>query len=271
MADQWTWEAGGPSGGFGGFGEPGGMMVNPTTGQKLPYDAYQSLMKSQQEQAKIAAMAAQGLNPDGSPIKPVYNSQLKADGTMKDVYKYEAQKLDPSNIDSYNAYKTQAMSTGLSPWAQMQKQLLDSQQQDATSKAAAQSMQAMGQARSGMAMRGGLSAGARERMAISGQRDLMGANQGINRTASQNLLNLGAQDAQQKQSMLGTLMNTDVQTGQFNTTNANAGTQLNLGNALKEQGNQNMYNMETYKEQMDKWAANKQADATAASGGGGGK
>lgn len=271
MADQWTWQQGGPSAGNGimGLGQPGGLMVNSGTGQQLPYDAYQSLMKQQQEQQRVAALAAQGLNADGSPMKPAYNSQLNPDGTMKDVYKYTAGNVDPTKIDSYNAYKSQAMATGLSPWALMQKQLLDSQQQDATQKASAQSMQAGAQARSGLAMRGGLSSGTRERLAVSGQRDLMGANQGIARTGAQNLLSLGAQDAQMKQSMLGTLMGTDTQIGEFNTGQSNQGSQYNINNALQQQQGQNAWNMDTYKEQMDKWAANKQADATASSGGGG--
>lgn len=272
MADQWTWQQGSPSdGGIASYGQPSGFMVNPATGQKLPYDAYTALMKTQAEQQRVAGLAAQGLNPDGSPMKPAYNSQLNADGTMKDVYTYKPATLDASTLDSYKQFKDQATATGLSPWATMQKQLLDKQTQDQKQTAGAQSMQAGAQARSGLAMRGGLSDATRERLATSGQRDLMSTNQNINRTSSTNLLNLGAQDAQMKQQMLGTLLNTDVGIDEYNIGNTNTGSQYNIKNELQQQDAANSWNMDTYKEQMDKWAANKQADATAASGGGGGK
>lgn len=246
-----------------------GQYIDPVSGPTGQYDAvarskYLEIQKAQQ-------MAAQGLNPDGSPVKPGYNSQLdKNTGLLKDPYQLKAPVIDYNNVDSYNMYKKASMDTGLSPWAKMQQELLQNQQNQDLSNMAGKSAQAGAQARSGLAMRGGLSNAQRTQIATGGARDLMMGNQGIYQQGAQNLLNIGAQDAQNKQSMLSQVMGIDTGTSKANTLNAADTQKYNIGNALNEQQNQNTWNMDTYKEQMQKWAAGKQADATAASGGGGG-
>jgi hypothetical protein len=222
--------------------------------------------------AKIAALnlEKQGQNPDGSPMRPDFNTTLDADGNLQDKYKAQFQTLDPNSLQGYNLIKNMATQAGPTQYAQEQQKQANFLAQNQGDAAARQAASAQAQARSGLAMRGGASAGARERLALGGQRDLLGAKQGVARDLTGNMLNIGAQDAQTKQGMLNQFANAETGIAQGNLGIQNQQTQYNLGNLLSGTNMQNQFNMDAYKTENDKWAAGQQAAATRNSGGGGG-
>lgn len=235
--------------------------------QKLQYE--REKMRMEQERAK--QMAAQGLNPDGSPIRPEWQSLLDPEGKLKSQYQLSVEKLDPTQMQGYQKYKTEAMRTGPSAWANMQ---LQGQAQAAQAQRAAAAQQAMtgsNQAMSQLAMRGGLGAGARTSLAKQSARDLMAARQGVSRQEGINRLNLLSSDEQNRIQQLGNLASSETDIGKYNTTLAAQEKEKNLSNLLREVEGKRGFDMGTYQEQMKKWAAGKQADATSNSGGGGGK
>lgn len=95
-----------------------------------------------------------------------------------------------------------------------------------------------------LAMTGGLSSGARERAVEGGQKDLLSMVQGVNNQENLNNLQINENDQQNKLQTLGSVANTEV--GQNSAMNA--------------------YNQQMYQQQMQAWAANQQAAATAGAG-----
>lgn len=143
------------------------------------------------------------------------------------------------NQDALNALKARAMATGNSPWLdmQLQKQKLD--QTNAADNAATQSLQSAAIARNQLAMKGGLSGGARERIAMGSGRDINASRQGISRAGAMDRLNLGVADDQQKMQMLSQIPGMDlafanqgIDLNKFNTNAALDASKFNVGNQL---------------------------------------
>ena len=170
-------------------------------------------------------------------------------------------KSDPYAGDAQKALKEQAFSQGQSPWAKMQMDKQRQEQMSGMDVAAKQGVGAMAQGQSQLAMSGGLSTGARERMARSGSRDLMMAKQGIGRQGISERLNIGSQDIDRKQSMLSDFANAE-----------NAAQQQNIGRLTTDVGSLNDYQAKRYGKQMEAWGTKQSADAqraAAAKSGGG--
>lgn len=212
-----------------------------------------------------------GINPDGSPMRPDQDTTLDANGNLQDKYKAKFDQLDPNSLQGYNLIKNMATQAGPTQYAQEQQKQAQFLAQNQGDAAARQSASSQAQARSGLAMRGGASTGARERLALGGQRDLLGAKQGVNRDLTGNMLNIGAQDANLKQAMLGQFANAETGMAQGNLGIRNKQTEYNMGNLLSGVQNKNQFSMDAYKAELDKWGAGQQAAATRSSGGGGGK
>lgn len=241
------------------------------------------------------------------PERASMTSTLGADNQLSDAYKLKGEKIQgvDSNIGALQgkldniqlnkqgleAVRSKALSQGPSTWAQMAegKQRQEELQQRGQTATQAGSNQA--QARSNLAMRGGLSGGARERLASSGAKDLMNAQQGIGAQGQQARANIGLQDEQQKQSMLMQLPGMEVQALQpelqktsawqqmaqgeqgleanRRSQEANFSQQANLQNMQNTMGAINAKNqdaMNQYNEGMKSWAAENQARATERSG-----
>lgn len=254
----------------------GGFMTNSETGERLPYQLYyqqeQQRQKAAAEAQRIADLRAQGLNPDGSPIRPEYQSLLDpTTGLMKDQYQLKVEALDPTKWEGYQKYKTQALSDGPSTWAQMMLQKQGLEEAQRKSGAAAQAMSGMASARSALGMRGGLSRGARERIALQGSRNLLAGRQNVAREGSLERFGINTQDQQNRLGMLSNLMGSETDLGKYNKTLEGKQSEFNILRALEEKRAKDTQDLTVYQEQMKKWAAGKQADATAQSGGGGGK
>lgn len=148
----------------------------------------------------------------------------------------------------YNAIKGNATSPGASPWASMATNRQNLAAQDQQEHGAVQVAGQTAKANDDLAARGGLSSGARERVAQSGATNAMDMSQGVNRQKNLNNMDIGLEDQKMKMGQQNTLAGLDQ----------------------ADMAGKNAYNENQYNQQMAAWGAGKQADATAASGKGGG-
>lgn len=171
-------------------------------------------------------------------------------------------KFDPYQGEAVGKLREQAFAEGDSPWAQLQQQKLQLEQSGLMDDASKQQMQAAAQNQAQLAMSGGLSGGARERMARMGARDLMMARQGVSRMGAQGRMGIQESDLARKQGLLSDFANSEQKAQE-----------MNLGSLKEDVNRKAIFEGERYKSQMSAWAAKQSADAqrAAASKSGGGK
>lgn len=211
-----------------------------------------------------------GFNADGSPIRPEYSSLLDPKtGLMQTQYQMSTGELDPTKMEGYQAYKNNALRKGPSDWAKLMLQQQEQRRVGGMEKAAAQASSSGANARASLSMRGGMSSGARERIAKSGARDLLAARQGVGRDT--NIANIGiqTQDEQDRQGFLKGLPGMEADIEKFNIGNRNKTNEFNIMRALEEKRAKDAQDLTVYQEQLKKWGAERQAQATESSGGGG--
>lgn len=200
-------------------------------------------------------LAGGGAQPDSSGIdlsgQPNYAASY--DPSMAQLPGYEQHVAQ--NSAGYNKFKNNAMSETPSPWAGLAGQTNQQNATNAMDKGAGTVAGAAAGAMDRLAAGGGLSSGARERVAESGAKNLVDMNQGIAQNMNTNAANIGLQDAQMKQQELSQLPGME-----FNMNNAWQGIRGgDQNNALTENQNKNAFN-------LTKYAAGQQAQATANSG-----
>jgi len=146
--------------------------------------------------------------------------------------------------DSYGALKDKAMTVGDTPWAQMmrEKVALDKAQQMGS--AVTQGQGQVSGARNRLAMTGGLTRGASERLESGGIGNLMRARQEVGRGANLNNLNISLQDEENKNQMLGQIGGVEqkIQGG-------------NVGNLMRDIASENEMSRSNYAEDMGAWGA----------------
>lgn len=146
--------------------------------------------------------------------------------------------------DTYRKMKSRFDSSGNSPWANIatsrQNDMAEQQKQELAHRTQGQVAGSLDK----LSAVGGLSSGARERTVQGGQKDYMSGVQNINNALGTNLLNISMQDAQGKDAIGKGLMAAEM------------GDLSGLNN----------YNQSKYQADMQAWAANQQANATANSG-----
>ena len=183
------------------------------------------------------------------------NGQLTG-GAYLDPNKYQG------NTGALNTLNAKATQEGASPWLQLQLQKQNMDQMNQMAQAAKQSAGATAAARSNLAMRGGLSGGAAERLARGGSQDLNAQRQNIMNQGAQNRINLGIQDESNKNQLLGQAVSANQAQ---NAQNIGIG-QFNAQNTLAENNANNAFNMSKYQEQMKAYGAGKSANAIANGG-----
>lgn len=247
--------------------------VNAASGQRLNESEYSR--QAQEASANAAAesnhvrMSAQGLNDDGSPIRQAYDSLVDpATGKLKSGYELQTNALDPSKWDGYSKYKQEALRSGPSAWAQLQTQTNNAAAMNNKESAARQAASGMTMGNSAMAMKGGLSQGSRALAARGSARDLMMSRQQASRAGDTANMQTATTDEGNRINQLAALSTSEQNIGQFNTTLDAKTKEYNIGNMVNDHTGKNAYADMTYQEQMKKWAANRQADATQNSGGG---
>lgn len=165
-------------------------------------------------------------------------------GAYDGMQQYPGYGAGGAGSQAYESLIGQATNPGDSPWALKSKNALDLGTKDALDKARATTAGTTAQAMDGLASRGGLSTGARERIQEGGQKSFLDMSQNLNKSNDLNFANMQVQDAGQKNNMLS------------------AATTAELAKAR----DMNDYNMRKYEADMGAWAADKTATATANSG-----
>lgn len=254
----------------GGLITPWGLLGGITYGDKslagLAGDMIFGTPDQEYDQSRMDDLMAQ---------RPEYGSIMGSDGTIQDKYKLNAQpyidqikgvQYDSSGID---AIKARALATGDSPWAALQRQQNEMARQDNMGRVGTQANSALAQARSGLAMRGGLSGGAGASLARQNMRDAMAARQGINRQDMQNQLAVGIKDQEMKDNFLSQLPG--AQNAAFNAKLGQAQTaaqmglgadQFNLQNSLSEISNKRQWDLDKWMKEMEVEANERTAVAT---------
>lgn len=162
------------------------------------------------------------------------------------------------NLKGLDALRDRALGTGSSPWASMMTRKQFDEESDARERGKQEARSSANQAMTDLAMRGGLSSGARERATQNAAKNLLSMSQDVGRQGNINRLNIGVQDEQQKMGALSQLPGQELameqQWGQA--------AQTDQQRLLEENRQRNSYNQNTYQQQMQAWAAERQAQAT---------
>jgi len=197
-------------------------------------DAFNKLQSEQRAGVRLSRQTGQ--EKKAGVVAPSFEG-------MRDVNTGELLKdytFDPYSGEAVQALKGEAFGTSKeSPWLKLQRE----REMQGMDSAAKQSLQGMSQAQAGLAMTGGLSSGARERMARGGAKDLMLAKQGITREGTQ--ARLGRQGE-----LLGSFADLEKQA------------QLqNIQTRQADLGATAMFDSNRYNQQMSAWGAKQTADA----------
>lgn len=168
----------------------------------------------------------------------------------------------PTDMTGINAYRSQALRSGPSTWASLQKTSnaaqLANQKEKAVQSGAAQTAGADAQ----LASNGGLSSGARERVAEGGAKNAMDVSQNLQREANINDLQTGINDETNRIQQLGALPGLENQATQPLFQKAQILTNANA----QENEAANQYNQSLYQTNMAGYGANQSANATASAG-----
>jgi hypothetical protein len=169
-------------------------------------------------------------------------------------------KTDPYAGEALQALKGQAFAQGDSPWAKMQLDKQAMEQSGAADSAAQAQAQGLAQAQGNLMRQGGLSSGARTRMAMQGARDLAMAQQGVAGQGMKARLGIQEQDLNRKQDLLGKFGDAEA-----------AATQQNIGLATGDIKAGTAFDMDRYGKQMEAYGAEKTAEGQRAAASAGSK
>lgn len=272
-------------------------------GWQPPSEGSPELVRAaEEERSRIAWNASRGLDSSGAPIRPEFQSLIDPNtGQLSNQYQVSVGNLgttnlspeliDPSKLEGYQSFRKEALRTGPSQYAQLQEKRLEQERLDELGRAARQSSSGIASARSGLAMRGGLSSGSRERLASQGLRDLINARQNIGKQSGINRLQLLSDDERNRLSLLSQIPGMETDLEKFNVGQKTSANQFNIGQkssadrfnieaqarakefnvlkALEENAAKRGSEMSLYQEQLKKFGNERQAQATERSGGGG--
>jgi hypothetical protein len=238
----------------------GAPAIPQNTGQVLSMqggELAQQGYSPQQIQAMQAPYVQQQSNPGGiqfAPYTPGWNS------SEAQAPKYQA--MVDANSSGFNAEKAEALGPGQTGWATKQQLLLNQQALNQKDAGAQQVGSQTATADDALAAQGGLSSGARERVAEGGAKAGIGMEQGINQGLATNTLSLGATDEANKLSMLGSVANQEQQRAQ-NWEGVNAS---DIANQSAEAARLNAYTQNNANQSNAAYAAAQTANAISASG-----
>lgn len=228
-------------------------------------------MNDQDWQDYLAELQKQYPNSGPPPI-PGYTHVY--DPSTMAVTPYAEKLLGGVNFDTsgIDALKKEALRSGPSSWAMLAKQEQSMKDVAARDRAAQESAGQSAQARSNLAMRGGIDSGARERVARAGMRNYMDLSQNIGRESDLNNLQIGMTDEQNRLKTLSALPGAQAQAYGAQLDKAKLLDQAKMadvGNQMKDYEGVNDYNQKTYETQGSIYGAQQTANATRQAGGGG--
>jgi hypothetical protein len=180
-------------------------------------------------------------------------------------------RLSGINVDQrgMNKFRGEALRTGPSSWATLANKQQNLEERMARQRAMSEGASGAAGARSQLAMRGGLSSGAKERLARDANKNYLMMSQDIGAQGTKNRGQISMNDEQNRITQLGQLPGMENQAIQGDLAKLSMwgqGRQFDTNQAVNEAGRKNDYNLGRYKEKMAAWGANQQANATAKSG-----
>lgn len=177
-------------------------------------------------------------------VAPGYESLRTGKGALR-----KELRSDPRQSKAFKVLQKQALSApGSSPWAKMQMQKQALAEQDLMDQTAQAQATGLAQAQSNLMRQGGLSSGARERMAAQGAKDLMLAQQQARRAGISDRLGIGESDINRQQQLLGQVGQTEL-----------AAQEANIGRQLQDIQNKGQFDMNRYQTQMGAYGAEQTA------------
>jgi hypothetical protein len=208
--------------------------------------------------------AGQQVDPSQSPIFPGFN-QIYDPSTMS-LGNDMSSMLAGTNYNTQPLQQLQsnAESTTPSTWAQLQSQLAKTQTNQAASQSAGQTAASTAQAQGNLALSGGLSSGANERIQESGEQAGINAQQGIQNQGNQQQLNIGSQDAANKQQEMMALPGMETQAYQASLEPIQMQGQADAQDVAGEMANNqalNQFNMTGFGDQSSMYGAGQTATA----------
>lgn len=241
-------------------------VANPSAVQPKARGGNQMLMDAPPNTAPGNASGSPYQIPSiyaGMPAGPGYTDDMSGVTSLGGQAKslLGGVNVNQSGID---AFSKEALRTGPSQWAQdatKQQNYLSMQAKD---QGAATTQGATASARAQLAARGGLSGGAAERLAQGGANNYLNMTQGVNNTETNNDMQIGMNDEQNRLSALGQLPGMQMADANFGlqkaTTQLGADSQDNQ-NQFNANANLNQWNLGMYGQTMGGWAAQQNAEA----------
>ncbi len=206
------------------------------------------------------------LRPGYVQYQPGYNSSM---ALAPEIDKRLA-AIGPINTAGLDKFRGEAMRSGPSAWSQLALGQNTQREHDAMDAGATSVGSRNAEALSALSSGGrGLSAGARERATQGSSRNMFNMQQGIGRQADQNAQQIGINDEQNRISQLGSLPGMEAQSynAQLDPLKLyGQARQGDVSNQLQENKQKNLFDMNKYQADMQGWAANQQANATATAG-----
>ena len=229
------------TGKYGAIAGPAGILGQAAYNRANPQPRPGAVPGGVSTQVMPGSYQGQDYDALGRPILRDFDTQLQPNGMLKDQYlmknNLNTQGLEQIRNEALRSPGTQ------SRWAEIAKA-------DAANTAAAQNAGQMAQARSGLAMQGGLRSGARERLAQQGQVAGLQAKQNAN-------MQVNMQDEQNRQKWLAMLPSQELAAAQFGSTIENQ----NIGRSLNELQQGRDFDKYRYGQAMTAWGADKSSQA----------
>jgi hypothetical protein len=227
----------------------------------------------------IPFFAADDLGLFGNDEIPPYPGAMPSTPGYSPVYDPSTMASLPGTEDRLNTinpnrkglekFREEATRSRPSVWARLSKEKNFSEEAGARDRNRAVGRNAVAQAESDLAMRGGLSSGARERIARKGATDVLAMDQDVSRQANTNEMQIDINDEQNRISQLSMLPGMENQAYQLDLSEFdrwNAAKNADIQRLADENARRNAFNMKLYETEMEKYAADRQAHATENSG-----
>lgn len=219
----------------------------------VPKDDWNNMSQSERDEALRAWNAEETIGSVKKPGDIKYTPSY--DPNTMGMEQQVQQHLQDQQ--GFNKFSQEAMRNGPSPWARMahSNQDLESlNQQDIMRKSAAGQV---GQAETALAMRGGSTSGARERLQEQGAQQSLDMNQNIRRQGALNGMQIDMNDEQNRIQQLSQLPGMEMSRD-----NARSGArQFDIGNRINEQNQHNAFDMNIYDKKMGAYGADRTAKA----------
>jgi len=206
----------------------------------------------------------------GLQFRNVYDPTTGHARSGAGAYELNQAPFDPNSLDAFQSLKGQVLGTEQTPWTKMMLEKQGQEQQAALGQANQSALAGQQQALSGLAMRGGYTSGARERLAQAGAQGTMEARQDIAGKGIAQRQDILTQSEAQRQDLLPKLAQAEADLALKARAATTAEEQYNIQNRLQELRDLRAHEQFLWLKDKDAKAAAQLAAATAAAGGGGG-